>query len=49
MTIYNVPLPGLSTLAEELMAATRVMQNSSNKSSTPVSGNANECKQTKAF
>ena len=38
---------GLSILAEDLMAATRIMQFSSNEFSTPVSDSA-KCKHTKA-
>ena len=45
---YNlfVPLPGLSTLAKELKATTRVLQSSSNELSTPVSDSV-KCKQWK--
>ena len=42
------PTRGLSTLANELMAATHVMQSSSNELSPLVSGKA-KCKQTKAI
>ena len=46
MTIYML-LRGLSTLAEELAAAIRLMQSFSNELSTLVSHSA-KCKQTKA-
>ena len=41
------PPEGLSTLAKELTATTRIMQNSSNELSTLISGKA-KCKQMKA-
>ena len=47
MTIYTLPSRGLSTLAKELTAATRLMQRSSNARSTTVS-DCPECKQTTA-
>ena len=47
MTIYTLPLWGLSSLAKELTTTTSIMQSSSNKVSTPVSNSA-KCKQTKA-
>ena len=42
--IYILPPRGLSTMVKELMAATYVMQSSSNKLSTPVSDNARSYK-----
>ena len=41
MTIYTLPSRGLSTLAKELKAATRVMQSSFNEVSTLVSDSTN--------
>ena len=47
MTIYALPSWALSTLSNELTAATSVMQSLPNELSTPVSNSA-KCKQTNA-